>query len=211
MKECQSTLAHEELETLLPWYVNETLDEIEQARVHHHVEQCATCRDNVAMLMEVRRTVRSGSPAPLVPPPDSGRLLAAIEQSDRTGARRTWSWIAVAATFTAIAITVAWQLTPRPASTPALFETVTSPAVDQQINYVLEIQFVPGTSARSHGAFFDSIGATELAVPLSDSTYRVALGLGPVSLAELEQYSQRIESRPEIAAARFVAVQLPVE
>jgi hypothetical protein len=63
----------------------------------------------------------------------------------------------------------------------------------------------------AHGAFLDSIGAGKLAVPLGDGTYRVALGLGPVSLAELEQYAERVESRPEIAAARFVAVQLPVE
>ena len=211
MNEYQSTLAHEELETLLPWYVNETLDETEQARVHHHVEQCATCRDSVDMLLEVRRTVRSDSPAPLVPPPDTGRLLAAIEQSDRTGARRTWSWIGVAATFTVVAITIAWQLGPSPGSTPKLFETVTSPTIDQSINYVLEVRFAPGAPAESHGAFFDSIGASKLAVPLGDSTYRVALGLGPLSLAELQQYSESIESRPEIAAARFVAVQLPVE
>jgi len=207
----RSTLAHEELETLLPWYVNDTLDETERARVQHHVQQCTTCRDNVDMLLEVRRTVRSGSPAPLVPPADTGRLLAAIEESDHTGARRTWSWIAVAATFIVVAMTMTWQLAPRQASAPVLFETVTSPAVDQPINYVLEVRFVPGASVESHGAFFESIGAGKLAVPLGDGTYRVALGLGPVSLAELEQYAESIESRPEITAARFVAVQLPVE
>ena len=48
-------------------------------------------------------------------------------------------------------------------------------------------------------------------MPLNDRSYRVALGLGTVTLAELEQYADRIESRPEIASARFVAVQLPVE
>lgn len=211
MNQSQPTVDHEELEGLLPWYVNETLGETEQTRVQRHVEHCASCRDNVDMLLELRRTVRSGSPAPLVPPPDTARLLAAIEQSDRTGARRTWSWIAVAATFVVVAITMAWQPGPRPGSTPTLFETVTSPAVDQSINYVLEVRFAPDASVESHGAFFESIGAGKLAVPLGDRMYRVALGLGPVSLAELEQYAERIESRPEIAAARFVAVQLPVE
>lgn len=211
MNKSQPTVDHEELESLLPWYVNETLDDTEHARVQRHVRQCTTCRDNVAMLLEVRSTVRSDSLAPLVPAPDTGRLLAAIEASDRTGARRTWSWIAVAATFIVVAMTMTWQLAPRQASTPVLFETVTSPAVDQPINYVLEVRFIAGASVESHGAFFESIGAGKLAVPLGDGTYRVALGLGPVSLAELEQYAESIESRPEITAARFVAVQLPVE
>jgi hypothetical protein len=211
VNQSQPTVDHEEFESLLPWYVNETLDEAEQTRVQRHIEQCATCRDNVDMLLEVRRTVRSGSPAPLVPPPDTARLLEAIEESDRAGAHRTWSWIAVAATFTLVAITMAWQLGPRPGNTPTLFETVTSPAVDQSINYVLEVRFAPGASVESHGAFFESIGAGKLAVPLGENTYRMALGLGPLSLAELEQYAERIESRPEVAAARFVAVQLPVE
>ncbi len=59
MNQSQPTVDHEELESLLPWYVNETLDEAEQNRVRRHVEQCTTCRDNVDMLLEVRRTVHS--------------------------------------------------------------------------------------------------------------------------------------------------------
>ena len=123
----------------------------------------------------------------------------------------TRPWIAAAATVAAVAITLAWQLGPRPAATPVLFETVTSPVIEQPINYVLEVQFVPDTATDEHSAFFESIGASKLAVPLNDRSYRVALGLGTVTLAELQQYAERVESRPEIASARFVAVQLPVE
>jgi hypothetical protein len=106
---------------------------------------------------------------------------------------------------------VAWQLAPRPADPPAMFETLTSAGADTSINYVLEVRFMPESSPDSHGAFFDSIGASQLATPMSSHVYRVALGLGPVSLAELELYADEIESRSEIASARFVAVQLPVE
>lgn len=211
MNQAQQTLKHEELAKLLPWYVNGTLDDVERKRVQRHVEECAECRDNAEMLGNVRRAVRSGSPAPLVPAPDEERLLATLDKDGRANIHRTWPWIAAAAAVAAVAITLAWQLGPRPAVAPVMFETVTSPAVDQSINYVLEVQFVPDAATGTHGAFFESIGAGDLAVPLNDRSYRVALGLGTVTLAELQQYADRIESRPEIASARFVAVQLPVE
>ncbi len=211
MNQPQHAIDHEELAALLPWYVNETLDEPERTRVQRHVEQCATCRDNVDMLSEVRRAVRSGSPAPLVPQPDTERLLSALEKNARPGLRRTWPLIAAAATVAAVAMAVAWQLAPRPADPPAMFETLTSAGAEQSINYVLEVRFMPDTSGDSHSTFFESIGVGQLAAPMSSHVYRVALGLGPVSLAELEQYSDEIEARPEVASARFVAVQLPVE
>ena len=211
MNPSQQTNDHDKLAELLPWYVNGTLDQAERQRVERHIDECAECREDADLLADVGSAVCNGSPAPLVPPPDEERLLAALEQSEKRRSRRAWPWIAAAATVAAVAIAIAWQPGSRPESAPMLFETVTSPAVDQSINYVLEIQFVPGASARSHGAFFDSIGAGELAVPLGEDTYRVALGLGPVSLAKLEQYADSIESHPEIAKARFVAVQLPVE
>lgn len=211
MNQTLHTIDHEELAALLPWYVNETLDESERARVQRHVEQCETCREYIDMLFEVQRAVRNGSPAPLVPQPDAERLLSALDASDRPAIRRTWPWIAAAATVAAIAITVGWQLTPRPADPPVMFETLTSAGADPSINYVLEIRFMPDSSADLHGTFFESIGAGQLATPMSSHVYRVALGLGTLSLAELEQYAGEIESRPEIASARFVAVQLPVE
>lgn len=211
MNQVQAKIGHDELVMLLPWYVNGTLDEAERNRVQRHIEECAECRDNAAMLGDVRRAVCNGSPAPLVPSPEKERLLAALDHDSRRNGRRNWPWIAAAATVAAVAITVAWQLGSRPAAQPVLFETVTSPAIDQSINYVLEVQFVPDAATDTHGAFFESIGAGDLAVPLNDRSYRVALGLGTVTLAELEQYADRIESRPEIASASFVAVQLPVE
>lgn len=211
MNQTLHTIDHEELAALLPWYVNETLDESERTRVQRHVEQCHVCRENVDLLSEVQRAVRSGSPAPLVPRPNTERLLSALDASDRPAVRRTLPWIAAAATVAAVAMAVAWQLAPRPADPPAMFETLTSAGADRSINYVLEIRFMPDSSADRHGAFFESIGASQLAAPVSSHVYRVALGLGTVSLAELEQYADEIESRPEVASARFVAVQLPVE
>ncbi len=205
------TVNHDELSELLPWYVNETLDRSERTRVELHLEQCAECRDSVELLLDVRRAVRSGSPAPLVPQPAAERLLAALDRRDRGASRRAWPWVALAATVAAVAIAVTWQVVPRPANSPVLYETLTSTVPDRSINYVLEVRFEHDAPAETRLAFFESLGASEVATRVENLVYRVALGLGPVSLSQLEEYAENIESRPEIAAARFVAVQLPVE
>ena len=207
----RSTVDHVELAELLPWFVNGTLDETERRVVQRHIEECAECREDVEMFAAAQRAVRNESPAPLVPAPNRERLVAALDNAARRPGRRPGPWIAAAATIAAVAITIAWQAGSRPAATPALFETATSPPVSQPINYVLEVQFVPGSTVEAHNEFFESVGASELAVPLNDRAYRVALGLGSVTLAQLEQYADQIEARPEVASARFVAVQLPVE
>lgn len=211
MNHVKQSVDHEEAAMLLPWYVNDTLDEAERRRVEEHIESCARCRDDVDLLADVRRAVRNGSPAPLVPSRDEERLLAALDRSGRRATRRAWPLLAAAAAVAAVAILIAWQAGSRPSTTPVYFETATSPDVTATMNYVLEVRFMPDTAAESHTAFFESIGAAELAVPVGDHIYRVTLGLGPVTLAELERFADDVTSRPEIAAARFVAVQLPVE
>lgn len=52
--------AHSEAERLLPWYVNETLDDAEQARVDQHLTQCRQCQREVEFL----RTLRSACAEP---------------------------------------------------------------------------------------------------------------------------------------------------
>ena len=94
---------------------------------------------------------------------------------------------------------------------PTRFETATSPAAIESINYVIELQFVDGTSAQARAALFDAIDASEPASPVNEGTYRVTLALGSLSLTDLERHIQDIESRPEVSTAEVVAVQLPVE
>ncbi len=46
--------AHSETERLLPWYVNETLDDVEQARVDRHLAQCPRCQREVEFLRDLK-------------------------------------------------------------------------------------------------------------------------------------------------------------
>jgi hypothetical protein len=83
--------------------------------------------------------------------------------------------------------------------------------VDSPISYVIDLRFEPGTSGDDRNAALASIGTESTALARSDGSYRITLGPGPASLAEMERRIHAIESLPEVAAARVVAVQLPVE
>jgi hypothetical protein len=211
--ELQHTDHHDAVSELLPWYVNDTLDEAERQFVHEHVGTCKDCRDNVELLSQVQRAVRTESPAPLVPAPRTEALLAALEAREPGHVvRNRWQWLAAASVVAVIGVTslLIWQRGDD-INSPTRFETVTSPAAIESINYVVELRFVDGTGVQARDALFTEINANETASPVSDGVYRVTLGLGPLSLTELERYVQEIESRPEISTAEVVAVQLPVE
>jgi len=53
--------AHSETERLLPWYVNQTLDDAEQARVDRHLAQCVQCQREVEFLRGVQSVVSEPS------------------------------------------------------------------------------------------------------------------------------------------------------
>lgn len=213
MIELQDTQCHDAVSELLPWYVNDTLDEAERNFVHEHIGTCEDCRDNVELLSQVQRAVRTESPAPLVPAPRTEALLAALDgRGPRLANRSRWRWLAAAsvAVFVGVTSLLIW---PRGEGTdsPTRFETATSPAAIESINYVVELQFVDGTSSQARAALFDAIDASEPASSVNQGTYRVTLALGSLSLTDLERHIQDIESRPEISTAEVVAVQLPVE
>ena len=46
--------AHRAADSLLPWFVNETLDEDKRAAVDRHLRECARCRRETELLREVR-------------------------------------------------------------------------------------------------------------------------------------------------------------
>jgi len=56
--------AHSETERLLPWYVNGTLDDDEQARVQDHLVACGKCRRELEFLRTLESVCIDPSPTP---------------------------------------------------------------------------------------------------------------------------------------------------
>lgn len=75
-------------DSLLPWYVNHTLDGVEREQVERHLAACARCRQEVASLERLRRHVQAQE---TLPPMELGlkRLLRDV-RAER--GRRTSSW-----------------------------------------------------------------------------------------------------------------------
>lgn len=209
-----SESAHKSLVELLPWYVNGTLAGDEHDAVEKHIGNCAECFANVDMLSRVRDSIRNDSPAPLVPQPRAETLLTALDGVEHgTTSRASWKWYAAAASV--LVFLAATWVTLQPEATtggaPAIYQTATSDDTGSPIRYVIELHFEPDTSSGERKASLVSIDAEETAIARSDGSYRIMLGSGPETLAELEQRIDAIVSRPEISSARVVAVQLPVE
>jgi hypothetical protein len=197
---------------LLPWYVNETLDEQERAFVRSHVESCEHCRQDVEFLARLGQAVRTESPSPLVPAPRSDELLAALDRSERRiSMRRRWPGLAAAALIL-LAVAGAILIAPWEPSvdSPTRYETATSSSADDVINFVVELEFGDGIGDLARSELFDDIDVMS-PIRTGEHSYRVTLAPGSLSLSDLEVYIESIRSRPEIANAEVVAVQLPVE
>ena len=212
MNELRQSACKGAVAELLPWYVNDTLDEQERDFVRSHVESCEDCRENVEFLTRLGHAVRTESPSPLVPAPRSDELLAALDRSERRESmRRRWPGLAAAALIL-LAIAGAVLMAPWPPSvdSPARYETVTSNAADGAINFVVELEFGDSIGGPAQAEVFDAIDAIS-PIRTGENSYRVTLAPGSLSLSDLEVYIESIRSRPEIADAEVVAVQLPVE
>jgi anti-sigma factor RsiW len=89
-----------ELRDLLPDLLHDRLSPVERAAVQAHVDGCAECRAELALLREMRAALQRG------PTVDVGRIVAAIPPAPtlaRVPARRSWIGWRVAAAITLVA------------------------------------------------------------------------------------------------------------
>jgi hypothetical protein len=206
---------HESIDGLLPWFVNNTLSPAEYERVRHHLDGCEECRANVALLSVVKSTVRRATTTPLVPPPRTGRLLEAIDALSQDRKSRRW----VGATAAAVAavgfalLAVALLIPDRRIgdASPARFETATSAARQAGMDYVLIVQFEPGSLAADRDRVLRELDARDISRDEAEGSYRVTVSLAATSLAELERFTRDVEALPEVRSASVVALQLPVQ
>lgn len=68
---------HQGVQSLLPWYINGTLQDVELARVRSHLAQCALCQADAAWQDELRSCLPAAEP---VSNADADRHWAALSQ-----------------------------------------------------------------------------------------------------------------------------------
>jgi hypothetical protein len=205
---------HESIDGLLPWFVNNTLSPAEYERVRHHLDDCEECRANVGLLSVVQSTVRRATTTPLVPPPRTGRLLEAIDALSQDRKRRRWVGATAAVAAVGFALLAGVLLIPARRigdASPARFETATSTARQAGMDYVLVVQFEPGSLAADRDRVLRELDARDISRGEAEGSYRVTVSLAATSLAELERFTRDVEALPDVRSASVVALQLPVQ
>lgn len=205
---------HAAVEELLPWYVNETLNASERNRVRRHLDECSACRKSAALLSRVNSVVRRPMATPILPPRRPDRLLERIDRLER-GGRRPWSRASII-TAASVAIAAAMLLLLLPGREagvpePAVYETVTSAPPQAAMDYVISLEFEPGTGRGDRQRVLRELDAADIRRDAVTGAYHLNVTLAAASLDELERFTNAIEDRPEVRSARIVALQLPMQ
>jgi hypothetical protein len=205
---------HDEIDLLLPWYVNCTLEPAEHNRVMKHVATCARCQENVALLTDVRAAVVRHKATPIVPQPRVSELLESISADNSLRHLDAWQFkpLFAAAAITFLLIATLLVTNPDDSSgTPQQFETATSRPDGTSMDYVLRIQFESTTSQTERDQVLQDIGARDVSGSIDEGSYRVIVQSSAASLEELDRYTRNLESLPEVTSVSVVALQLPMK
>lgn len=206
----QKTSIHDDIEQLLPWFVNDTLDEDERQLVTTHVSTCVECRASVELLRRMQAIAQDESPAPMVPTPRSDTLIAAISAKQISKPFDGWWGLALAASLAAVLLVSIMYFQPPETETPNRFETATSEGTTATMSYEFAVQFEPGTTAAERQQVFDAVAEAEVGVQIEPGIYRVTVRLPIFSLDELEKFSEDLESQANVRSVNVLALKLPV-
>lgn len=111
----ENSAEHRELCALLPWYVNETLEERDRGRVEAHLEICATCRDDLDAQQRICAAIKAQSAVDYMPVASLKRLQARLDAQAETAPtpapreqpthRMPWrGWMAASIAVMAVAV-----------------------------------------------------------------------------------------------------------
>lgn len=204
--------AHRDVERLLPWYANATLDADEEARVRAHLLECAACRAELSGLRGV-----IDLPPPAMDPRETDRGWARMHQrlhaARRTpGARFDWrrvragwsgtpAWlrVGIAAQFAFIAVLAMFLLgDPQPA--PQTYTTLSATPAPHASRDTLLVVFDPRTTDAQLRELLGASRARIVDGPNAAGAFLVAV---PPGQAELVRNALR--ASPGVAMAERLA------
>ena len=155
--------AHRDVERMLPWYANATLEEAQTARVRQHLGECAGCRAELASLRALAAAVDGAMPVDDARETDRGwermrhRLHATrraptprrYRQRLREGWRDAAPWVrgallAQCAVVAVLAAVLVRGMAPTPQATePAFYTTLSAAPAPQASRDTLLVVFDP--------------------------------------------------------------------
>jgi hypothetical protein len=184
---------HQQVQTLLPWYMNGTLDAGELAAVEAHLADCAECRERGWAAMR-GRIERTPAPAPMPVPEEHGNVVPL---------RRTWlqrsvpvRWALAAQAAAAVLIVGAGRLMLPVAAPEPLYHALGSAPRIAPGNMV--VIFRPDTMERDLRGAMVASGAELVGGPTASDAYvlRVAGAQRDGALARLRANAHVMLAEP---------------
>ncbi len=193
---------HGEVAELLPWYVNETLEADQVARVDAHLAGCAQCRDDLAACLQFEAAVLDGEG--WEPPPGQLERLKtriAIEAPRGVGEPEPTSWLStVMAWLTGSTVSPRWVLALQAAAMVVLailviqapgsdrgsaeYDALTSTAVGEASGVDrIDLAFASDVSERDLRGVLSSVGGSIVSGPNALGVYRVEVTAGSMRAA----------------------------
>jgi anti-sigma factor RsiW len=82
------SVPHEEISSLIPWYVNGTIGDLDRQRLDQHLPACAACRDDVLLERRVHASMARDTPVEYMPAASLKRLQATLDASGAGAPRK---------------------------------------------------------------------------------------------------------------------------
>jgi anti-sigma factor RsiW len=164
--------AHEQVQLLLPWRANGTLEAQDAALVEAHLAECEECRADLADELALRANYAAMPAA--VAPRSRGRVEAALPRSGVALLRRRvplgWALGAQAAVAAAaLAMVASWPVPPQRDD----YQLLASKAQPAKGNAI--VLFAPETTERDLRAALDSAGARIVNGPTASGAFVLQL------------------------------------
>jgi hypothetical protein len=186
----ENSAEHHEVAALLPWYVNETLEDRDRQRVDAHVGSCTACREDLAAQRRICEAIAAQPALDYMPVASLKRLQARLDAMQsglgatlappqEPSTHRAWPWRGwMAASIAAMAVAVAllaadrWVQVDARRSQPS-YRTVTNSAPRAQ-GEVIRAVFAPNITLVELQTMLDEAQLRIVSGPTEAGVYSLA-------------------------------------
>ena len=201
---------HQAVWELLPWYVNNTLKDLERRMVAHHISECQMCEEEAARCRTIADAVRGSEVAEWTPSSERvAQMMARIDAESAPAKRKSrrldtrawlekirlslqespssvrWALAAQSAVLVLVAVAIVLQLSVAPS---LLYRTLSDPGAGLQPGRIhIQVIFADDITEREIRTLLNYVGATIVAGPSPMGLYTLAIA------AEASEADTRIQ------------------